>query len=383
MKKLIVILCCLLNSYMASADDLCPDRFPELDKICWDCMYPIIFAQVSSNSLSSGNNEDFDTDAGSSPVCACVNQILNAKAGGPLQFWEQIYFMDVHTTPGCLPAAGGITIDVSFMGKEKEYGTISNNDDRTSTAFRHVAFYKSPMMYLTSLVLDEACSDRSAFDLGFATEFDPTWNDDEMAALMTPMMYATSSIPGIMASMIDAAMVNMLGQSAFPSGLIDWHAGGLGPINPMTGFVSAYQSMDQTGRLLVARALAKKHAAMQLSAKLAPKEGRRTYTCETSWGEGDIFNCADNNKAVMCAGSDSTMPIQIRWPKRGYKIQRLYPHPYTAKHLFGGCCQPIGRSTILTEAGAQLPLPANKDFVYTIFRKRECCQGAVTPASII
>jgi conjugal transfer pilus assembly protein TraU len=83
----------------------------------------------------------------------------------------------------------------------------------------------------------------------------------------------------------------------------------------------------------------------------------------------------------MCAGSPSDMPSQLIMKKRQYKLQRLFPAPYTAKNTLGGCCTPIGRSTILRDQNTELPVAGYKDFGYAIFRKRDCCAGVVSPSS--
>jgi conjugal transfer pilus assembly protein TraU len=62
--------------------------------------------------------------------------------------------------------------------------------------------------------------------------------------------------------------------------------------------------------------------------------------------------------------------------KTGYKYHMLYPIPQTAK-IAGKCCQPLGRSTILWGAGKEFPFEG-EDFAYQVFRKRNCCQGAMS-----
>jgi TraU protein. len=61
--------------------------------------------------------------------------------------------------------------------------------------------------------------------------------------------------------------------------------------------------------------------------------------------------------------------------KTNYKYHMLYPVPQTRK-INGKCCQPLGRSEIKWGAGREFPF-AGEDFAYQIFRKRNCCQGAV------
>ena len=70
-----------------------------------------------------------------------------------------------------------------------------------------------------------------------------------------------------------------------------------------------------------------------------------------------------------------TLYPQIIMDKRQYKFQRLYPRPQTTK-INGRCCDPLGRSTILTESGTEAPTSDFRDYGYAIFRKRDCCSGA-------
>lgn len=67
--------------------------------------------------------------------------------------------------------------------------------------------------------------------------------------------------------------------------------------------------------------------------------------------------------------------IQPVMDKTNYKYHMLYPVPQTRK-INGKCCQPLGRSEIKWGAGREFPF-AGEDFAYQIFRKRNCCQGAV------
>lgn len=47
------------------------------------------------------------------------------------------------------------------------------------------------------------------------------------------------------------------------------------------------------------------------------------------------------------------------------------------KKIAGKCCQPLGRSTTLWGAGREFPFEG-EDFAYQVFRKRNCCQGALS-----
>jgi conjugal transfer pilus assembly protein TraU len=67
---------------------------------------------------------------------------------------------------------------------------------------------------------------------------------------------------------------------------------------------------------------------------------------------------------------------QILIDKTTYKYQMTFPIPQTDK-IDGKCCQPFGKSTITWGAGKEIPA-IGEDFSYLIFRKRDCCQGAIS-----
>ena len=352
-----------------AADELCPNNFPNvIDDICWSCMFPFKLAKGLKLGVTA-QAEDFATSADSKLVCACTN---NPKIGTPISFWEPAYIIDVTTTPGCMPVLGGMKIPMPWV--DQQYGAIQKAGDANTQAFRHSTYYVSPWMYLTEAVLDDSCADRSAFDVGWSSPFDPSWNDDELALMKMPVSFLFGTLPAIMAAIPDSA-ASLVG---FPINEIFWQAGSWGPMYPLTGTVAQYKSNDQVGRLLATRMLAQAHAMKELS-NLFKKGGGRSYACEP----GEPGCTSGTEDKAMCAGAPWDMPPQLIMKKRQYKLQRVFPVPFTQKLPIGGCCSPIGRDSSMSEAGTQMPVPGYKDFGYVIFRKRDCCGGVVTPATAL
>lgn len=369
MKRLYCILfgmAMLISSHSAkAAGTLCPDKFPSfIDDVCWSCMFPF---KMFGQPLLSQTGEDFPTEADSTPLCYCMSSL---KVGVPTSFWEMAYMVDVHTTPGCIPTLGGMKIDLEWANEN--YGVIGRADPMRQHAYRNATYFVAPMMYLLEAVLDDSCSDRSPFDVGWSSEFDPTWGDDQLAMIKMPVAFAFGNIAGVMAAGVDAAKT-MVG---FPLNEIFWQAGSWGPIYPITGNVKDHKSADNTGHLLATRMLAEAHAMQEMSGLFA-KGGGRSYACEP----GEVGCALGTTKDVMCAANSIQMPKILIMNKRQYKLQRLFPTPSTTKLSLGGCCAPIGRSTALREMMTQLPLAGYKDFGYAVFRKRDCCAGVLTPAS--
>lgn len=366
LKKLTAAMSILMGVSSVQASDLCPNRFPDfINDVCWSCMFPI---RVSKAKITGRSIEDFDTAANKTLICGCLSSL---KIGTPISFWEMSYMIDVHTQPGCLPTLGGLKLPVSWV--DEQYGAVHHDANRTSMAFMNTAYYVSPMMYLLGAVLDDTCSDRSPFDVGWASEFDPTWSDEELALIKMPISFAFGSIPAIMAGGVDAAAAAV----GFPTNEIFWQAGSWGPIYPLTGSVNTYHSREQMSRLVTTKMLAEAHAMREM-AGLFSKGAGRSYACE----DGELGCDSATSRAAMCAGSPSDMPPQLIMKKRQYKLQRLFPTPQTQKLGNAGCCSPIGRTTILQEVGTELPTAGYKDFGYAVFRRRDCCAGIVTPATV-
>ena len=327
-------------------------------------MFPF---KVFGARLLGSDAEDFDTDASKSPICLCPETLT---AGVPTSFWEMSYMVDVHSEPGCLPTLGGIKIPLPWA--DTQYAAIKKNTPVTKSAFSHSAYYVSPLMYLLEAVLDDTCSDRSPLDVGWTSEFDPSWNDDSLALIKMPIAFTFSNILGDMAGTADAAAALV----GFPLNEIFWYAGSWGRIYPLTGNVQHHRTSDQTGHLIATKMLAEAHAMREM-AGLFGKGGGRSYACES----GEPYCDSSTTRAAMCAGSPADMPMQLIMLKKQYKIQRLFPTPYNEKSLLGGCCVPIGRTTTFRETNTQVPLPGYNNFGYAIFRKRDCCAGVVSPAS--
>jgi conjugal transfer pilus assembly protein TraU len=223
-----------------------------------------------------------------------------------------------------------------------QYGAES--EEVKGTSFQQINEYINPVMYLMGAIMDWNCMDTRGFDIPWVSFADPLHNNDSWAMVATPYAYPFASLTTIVAGSVDAVAADV----GFPLPELFWVAGAWGPIFPITGNVSARLSREQMARLQTVRLFAELHAlGTQYSAA------------------GDGAMCGYVPELVL--------------DKREYKISRLLP--FSEPKTFGHCCEPIGRSTILTESGTQAPTTSFKDFGYAIFRKRDCCSGILTPAS--
>lgn len=332
-KTILILFAALVLPLQAQASALCVGKFPNLiTDICWSCTFPIT---IFGASLSGG--EDYQSRESPSGLCMCANQ---AKAGISTSFWEMVYMSDVTNIPGCFPLLGGIQVDTGINADE--YGMEAG--DNNSQSFQQINLYVNPAMYLMGAVVDSTCMDSRGFDIPWVSFADPLHNDDSLAMLITPYAYPFAGLVALAAGSVDAVAASI----GFPIPELFWVAGAWGAMYPVTGNVTARVSREQMSRLQTARLFAELHAL------------------------GTQYSAAGDG--AMCG----YIP-QLIMDKRQYKFGRVLPFP--EPKLFGSCCSPIGRSTILSESGTQAPITSMRDFGYAIFRKRDCCSGVVTPSS--
>ena len=323
----------------------CPGKFPNpLTDICWSCMFPI---RIFNATIATNGQEDALT-GGSSVLCTCLDKGGSTVLGVPVEFWEQSRMAEVVMEPYCYPMLGGMQMNVNFRGLiggyDEAHGSTVAYDQSTIlshySAFRNINYYVSPFMFIMQVVMDNDCMEKLNFDMAYTSNLDPTWDDPELAGILTPYMFAFADTPALNACTADCGAAAV----GFPLSSLFWCAGCNGTLYPLTGDNDSYVSMEQTGRLLTQRLIAKFHAA------------------GTMW--------ATHGSEAMCRVGYPMLMME----KRAYKISRTYYVPQ--RKIAGRCCDPFGRMTDLAEIGAEIPI-YGKDMGYTIFRKRHCCQGAV------
>jgi conjugal transfer pilus assembly protein TraU len=347
-KKLLFGALMMVLSSMAHADSgTCFGKFPNLiTDVCWSCLFPL--KMFGSFPIYSDGQEDFDSNPGSG-ICACGNPI--PKIGVLVSFFEPVRQVEITRTPYCLVSLGGIKVDVGINGNS--FGTVDNSYAggfssgngsggiySGSTSFRHVHWYVNPILAVLQVLLDNACLENKGFDLAYLSELDPTHNDDELEGLLSPDAFLFGGAVAQGACSADC----ISSTAGFGSNTLFWCAGCNGSLYPLSGNVQNHIGGVQASSLIVQRLAAKLHRA------------------GTQWAAyGDAGRCGYYPQIVM--------------DKRQYKYSMIYPVPQTKK-ISGRCCQPFGRTTILWGAGREYPVQG-EDFGYIVFRKRDCCQGAV------
>ncbi len=309
--------------------------FNPVTDVCWMCLFPMRIGGVEVPQKFTGLKDLFKKpqDNGSSPsglVCVCPGSPI---PGVNVSFWEPIRLVEVTRAPFCMVSLAATNLG-TLVPAPAHVQNQSKNGSKSS--FYQAHWYANPVVAWTGLVLDFACLQAGSFDVGYMTEFDPTWADDEATIVLNPdaVLFANPIAQA-------ACAVDCISSTAnFPISALYWCDGCHGSMYPLNGRVSAHTGGVEASTLIAER--------------MAAKMGRELLLFAGSGTEG------------MCH-----MFPQVILNKRDFKIQMTYPIPATSNPV-AGCCQPLGRTAILSGAGSEFPY-AGEDFVYQIWRKRDCC----------
>lgn len=315
---------------------VCTGQFPNLiTDVCYDCMFPF---RIGGGLISFGvSGDDYDTGV-NSPVCLCAQ---NLTVGTPSGFWEPRFMVDTTNKPGCMPLLGGVDVQPAY--NSLQYGadktTNAQLNGSSKSAFMHANEYINPIMTALGIVASTQCMDSRSFDVPFLSWADPTWGDDSLSLVLTPYAYPFAGLLQIAAEVPDAIAATI----GFPIPELFWVQGSWGATYPLTGNVSTPKSPEQVAHLLVARLLAKLHAA---------------GTQQSTAGPAALESCG------------ALGVPQLIMDKRQYKTNRLFPYP-------DNLCTPFGRPLQFQEIGTSRP--QDKDYGYMIFQRKDCCAPVASP----
>jgi len=296
--------------------------------VCWDCLFPIT---ISGKSVTPGSK---DLETHNDRVCVCSG--TPPIVGVPITFWEPAYVVDVTRHAYKLIGLGGVTI-----GKEtvKNRGYAGSSTTNGSTSFYQTHLYKYPILSILGLYPGlKRCLENTKLDCEYFSELDHSWSDDSFSHILTPEAGLFGSSAAQLACMADCAASN----TKSPLNDLFWCAGCQGSLYPLTGTISHHISGIQASSLILYRVLAKLHRTSIL------KAFRKGNFCEQEF-----------------------LPL-IK--KDAYKTQLVYPIAQTK-----GNCHALGKSDVIWGLGKSYP-KGGEDFVYLIWKKKQCCLDALEPA---
>ena len=326
--KLMITLSLLSGFFVANdalADNLCKGHFVNpITDVQWNGMLPISIgsAKVAHSSLP-------DTKNPSSPICVCDADI-GWQVGITLGYWEPFTMVDVTRDPGCFPGLDGIHMD---LGNNDQVGGSDDLIGTSEGGFYWAHWYFYPLMAWLNILTDTGCMTTGEYDIGYITELDPSWDDDSLAAILSPEASIFSD-PISQSSCAADASATIAGE--LPIDSLSWCMGAQGSVFPLSG-TSIQKSPIQSAALMTERLDYKMH-----DLGMVPD----------SVGENSPGICSQHYNVVM--------------PKSRYRYQMVGNSSDTHS------CYPFGR-TVSDWEGGHDNVGEGDNFSFLIFRKRNCC----------
>ena len=319
----------------ADMDPTCNGSFPNpITDFCWSCIFPL---KIGNASLLTMGQEDNNQDLGSA-LCTCATKGGSLSIGLKVSFWEPTRLVESVRHPYCFPTLNGLKLDFGFFASA--HGR-SDNTKSSKSAFYQVHWFVNPLLFWLEVMSDNSCLEQNSFDLGYITELDPLWSSSELSFILNPDSALFSNLVAQTACAADCVATSL----GFSINSLFWCAGCQGSMYPLAGHGGSHAGGVRTSALMTQRMTNKMH-----------REG-------LMWG--------GSGKEGLCG-----YYIQPLLDKQNYKMQLVAPVAATSK-IEGKCCQPFGRTTALTGAGKEF-IYKGEDFTWQLYRKRSCCQGALS-----
>ena len=180
---LLLFFLCITLFPLSGTFAICRGKFLNvLTELDWSNSFPV---KIGSFTI----NEDYDKPIDYEEIIKKTNFFCECggKLGITFSLWTPDWIIDSVIDPGCFPA-WGFKVDV---GNEiQTSGTlISELQGKGTRSYSVMQAHQSIANFLAilNILKDISCTDYTGtLDIGFMTELDPTWNDDETSLVTTP-----------------------------------------------------------------------------------------------------------------------------------------------------------------------------------------------------
>lgn len=275
-------------------------------------------------------------------TCICTTD-TSVKIGLKWQVPEPIAFIDVSRKAYDYVCLGMKMSDTMKMGG----GTDSKQGIK-----RNIHYIKYPVFGILNLIYDYLCIDKTTtFDISPPSELDPRQNDDELSALFEPekLLYA-NPIAQATGGFYDC----IVSSTGSPANWAYWNAGCWGTLGNVVGNSPGADPVTEAA-LLAAKQIDLLHADFQL------------WKYSDADGLDYVASVAQAGNVVDTTCSPVVFPRII---KSQYYLNLAYPVAWKAV--------PIGDFPLKWAFFKQYP-GDGEDFVFSVWRIRNCCAGFQFP----
>lgn len=292
----------------------------------WSNVFPITIAGIPMGPNSN------PPDMFEPPVCVCPGVFGIPSYGVGITFWEPLYVSEVQKIAGCSSSLGGKMIITGYAGENSEQAFAELEKGNPHSTRMQLHWYEYPIFGILHMFEEMTCRNPDGFNLLYASEVDPTWQNDEWAGIFSPEASLFASLPAQFACMVDSVGASV----GYPVDPLFWCAGTWGGVYPMAGTAAHSTSNFQVDNLILAKFLA--------------RQARIGLQFQTI---GPAAECS----AVI-------NPI---WLKSQFRVNQVYPIPRHGAPLMIGAPPVAQYPTMITN------LPGMDDTVNVIFEGQQCC----------
>ncbi len=226
----------------------CNGQFFDPMTINWVDMFPITVA--GGVRIGAGFDDPFMFEP---TICDCPSHLFGYPLPGlGVTYWEPLYLAEVERVAGCFPSLGG---DQLLSGYSYETGGANGQATKSggSTNRSQVHWYVYPVFKILDMFTSDECHNSSTgFNLSFASEIDPVWQNDLWANVLSPESSLFDTLPMQMACLVDAVSASVW----VPLDPLFWCAGTWGSVYPFSGTPNASVSDQQANALELSKFLA-------------------------------------------------------------------------------------------------------------------------------
>jgi conjugal transfer pilus assembly protein TraU len=296
----------------------------------WNNLYPITTAGVP---LGSNVNPP---DMYEPPICTCPSYWFGYPTlGVGITYWEPMFIAETVKIAGCAPSLNGTNIiGNGYMGLNSEQAQMRPSEKGGPHSSRQqIHFYEYPVMAVLDLFQTVGCRSVAGFSLVFASELDPTWQNDVWAGIFNPEASLFGSLVAQTACMVDSVAEVAGGPPVDP---LYWCAGTWGGLYPMAGTANQATSTFQMNHLTLAKFLARQTRIGGLAQTIGP--------------------------GAIC--SSTYNPV---WLKGQFRVNEVWPIQRYGSPMWVGSPPVFQNPTMITNP------PGLDDSVDLIWEGKQCC----------
>ena len=299
-------------------------------------IYNVFPIRVGGVQLFSFSGLEDYASTSSVPVCVCMTPI--PRVGIKVSLWQPTALAESVKIPWCSPTIGANipvkigpgAFAIGEEGSPRKAERIASQGQTKAYSYQ-VHWWKFPAFAILNLFIDVACMDMGKdVDLAYTTELDPLWQNDTWSAVLAPESILFANPIAQLACGVDSAASNF----GFPIDPLWWCMGTWGSTFPITGSLQSPDGVSSSAGA-VGRIIMKLH---------------RQFILKGTVGD-----------AAIC----TSVPMPV-WRKSQYGIFPIYPVIFPKR-------QPIGRTALWWGSGKNIPYANRHNWVYSIYRKVDCC----------